>query len=150
MAPTCLRAIGHHRCVICYLHISLIGSLECYAMEYVSLKPFLMKVIPKDTKGLTSFYMTIFLFFFRQERCSFFISNHIKTKTYLYNFDPLKPHFYIRNRGLQGYILFFLCFDWADIFHISAQNIDCRYSLEPPHRGSSYKYPQAHHENMPI
>ena len=30
------------------------------------------------------------------------------TKTYLYNFDPLKPHFYIVNLGLQGYILFFL------------------------------------------
>ena len=24
-----------------------------------------------------------------------------------------------------------------DIFHISAQNIDCRYSLEPPRRGGS-------------
>ena len=23
----------------------------------------------------------------------------------------------------------------SDIFHISAQNIDCGYSLEPPHRG---------------
>ena len=31
------------------------------------------------------------------------------TKTCLYNFDPLKPHFYIKeNWGLQGYILFFL------------------------------------------
>ena len=28
------------------------------------------------------------------------------TKTYLYNVDPLKPHFY--NWGLQGYTLFFL------------------------------------------
>ena len=25
----------------------------------------------------------------------------------------------------------------SDIFHISAQNIDCGYSLEPPHRGGS-------------
>ena len=25
----------------------------------------------------------------------------------------------------------------SDIFHISAQNIDCRYSLEPPRQGSS-------------
>ena len=31
----------------------------------------------------------------------------------------------------------------SDIFHISAQNIDCGYSLEPPHRGSSNKYPQS-------
>ena len=25
-------------------------------------------------------------------------------------------------------------------FHISAQNIDCGYSLEPPHRGGSNEY----------
>ena len=31
----------------------------------------------------------------------------------------------------------------SDIFHISAQNIDCRYSLEPPHRGGSNEYPQS-------
>ena len=30
-----------------------------------------------------------------------------------------------------------------DIFHISAQNIDCGYSLEPPRRGSSNEYPQS-------
>ena len=29
------------------------------------------------------------------------------------------------------------------ILHISAQNIDCRYSLEPPRRGGSNEYPQS-------
>ena len=29
------------------------------------------------------------------------------------------------------------------IFHISAQNIDCRYSLEPPRRGGPNEYPQS-------
>ena len=28
-------------------------------------------------------------------------------------------------------------------FHISAQNIDCGYSLEPPHRGGSNEYPKS-------
>ena len=28
-----------------------------------------------------------------------------------------------------------------DIFHISAQNIDCWYSIEPPRRGGSNEYP---------
>ena len=28
-------------------------------------------------------------------------------------------------------------------FHISAQNIDCGYPLEPPHLGGSYEYPQS-------
>ena len=31
----------------------------------------------------------------------------------------------------------------ADIFLISAQNIDCGYSLEPPRRGGSNEYPQS-------
>ena len=31
----------------------------------------------------------------------------------------------------------------SNIFHISAQNIDCGYSLEPPQRGSSNEYPQS-------
>ena len=43
------------------------------------------------------------------------------TKTYLYNFDPLKPHFYIVKLGFTGVNIIFL---------ISAQNIDCGYSLE--------------------
>ena len=61
-------------------------------------------------------------------------SNQTITKTRLYNVDPLKPHFYIeKNWGLQGYTLFYL-------FHISAQNIDCGYSLEPPRRGGSNEY----------
>ena len=32
---------------------------------------------------------------------------------------------------------------YSDIFHISAQNIDCGYSLEPPRQGGSNKYPQS-------
>ena len=56
------------------------------------------------------------------------------TKTCLYNFDPLKPHFYIVKLGFTGVYIMFL---------ISAQNIDCGYSLEPPRRGGSNEYPQS-------
>ena len=31
----------------------------------------------------------------------------------------------------------------SDIFHISAQNLDCGYSLELPQRGGSNEYPQS-------
>ena len=31
----------------------------------------------------------------------------------------------------------------SDIFHISAQIIDCEYLLEPPRRGGSNEYPQS-------
>ena len=32
---------------------------------------------------------------------------------------------------------------YSDILHISAKNIDCGYSLEPPRRGGSNEYPQS-------
>ena len=47
---------------------------------------------------------------------------------------PIKPHFYIVKLGFAGVYLFFL---------FLLQNIDCRYSLEPPRRGGSSKYPQS-------
>ena len=31
----------------------------------------------------------------------------------------------------------------SDIFHISAQNIDCGFSLDPDRRGGSNEYPQS-------
>ena len=50
----------------------------------------------------------------------------------LYNFDPLKPHFYTVKLGFTGgYTLFFLFF---------LKNIDCGYSLEPPRWGGSNEY----------
>ena len=33
--------------------------------------------------------------------------------------------------------------NYSDIFHTSAENIDCGYLLEPPRRGSSNEYPQS-------
>ena len=55
------------------------------------------------------------------------------TKTHLCNILKISPQkktgsFQIKNSG---------------IFHISAQNIDCGYSLEPPRRGGSNEYPQS-------
>ena len=59
---------------------------------------------------------------------------HHITKTRLYNFDPLKPHFYIVKLGFTGVYIIFL---------ISAQNIDCGFSLELPRWGGSNEYPQS-------
>ena len=58
----------------------------------------------------------------------------IITKTRLYYFDRLKPHFYTVKLGFTGVYI---------IFHISPQNIDCGYSLEPPRGGGSNEYPQS-------
>ena len=54
------------------------------------------------------------------------------TKTYLFNFDPLKPHFYIVKLEFTGVYI---------IVIFLLKNIDCGYSLEPPRRGGSDEYP---------
>ena len=74
-----------------------------------------------------------------REMSSYFLkkkyeNNQNIRKTCLYKFDPLKPHFYIVKLGFTGVYI---------IFHISAQNIDCGYSLEPPRWGGSNEYPQS-------
>ena len=56
------------------------------------------------------------------------------TKTRLYNFDPLKPKFYLVKPGFKGIYIIFL---------ILLKNIACGYSLEPPRRGDSNKYQQS-------
>ena len=51
---------------------------------------------------------------------------NVITKTCLYNFDPLKPHFYIVKLGFTGVYIIFLSM---------LKNIDCGYS--------SNEYPQS-------
>ena len=53
------------------------------------------------------------------------------TKTYVYNFDSLKPHFYIVKLGFAGVYIIFL-------FLLKIR--DCGYSLEPPRWGGSNEY----------
>ena len=53
------------------------------------------------------------------------------TKTRLYSFDPLKPHFYIVKLGFTGVYIIFLIF---------AQNIDCGYSLELPQISENFHF----------
>ena len=56
---------------------------------------------------------------------------------------------FITKTRLFKYIEHFTTKNWkfsdknSDIFHISVQNIDCGYSLEPPRRGGSNEYPQS-------
>ena len=59
------------------------------------------------------------------------MTTHI-TKTCLFKYTE---NFTNKNENFQLKI--------SDIFHVSAQNIDCGYSLEPPHRGGSNEYPQS-------
>ena len=61
-------------------------------------------------------------------------TQEVITKTCLYNVYPLKPHFYIVKLGFTGVYIIFL---------VSALNMDCGYSLEPPRRGGSNEYPQS-------
>ena len=58
----------------------------------------------------------------------FFLIHIIITKTRLYKYIEKTENFQMKN---------------SDIFPISAQNINCGYSLEPPRRGGSNEYPQS-------
>ena len=66
-------------------------------------------------------------------RLPFSICNVI-TKTRLFKYTE---NFTTENWKFQIKLLMFF------FFHISAQNIDCGYSLEPPRRGGSNEYPQS-------
>ena len=58
-------------------------------------------------------------------------SDDFITKTRLFKYTE---NFTIKKEKLQ--------IKTSDILHISAQNIDCGYMLEPPRRGGSNEYPQ--------
>ena len=64
-------------------------------------------------------------------------------------FQACSKRWLLRKRAYSKYIEKSTTKNWkfSDknfvIFHISAQNIHCGYSLEPPRRGGSNKYPQS-------
>ena len=62
--------------------------------------------------------------------CQMDLIKSFPSRKHAYKFDPLKPHFYIANWGLQGYTLFFL-------FPLKKHT---GYALEPPRRGGSNEY----------
>ena len=99
------------------------GAVVCHqAPKYLYTQPRARRVRARCTNGLNSFTILKVIYILSI------------TKTYLYNFDPIKPHFYIVKLGFTGVYIIFL---------ISAQNIDCGYSLEPPCRGGYNEYPQS-------
>ena len=66
---------------------------------------------------------------------SMFLSRNKKNNVY-----PCKPHFYyikVVFKGVKNWKIS------GEIFHISAQNIDSGYSLEPPQWGGSNEYPES-------
>ena len=58
-------------------------------------------------------------------------------------FKPLRKHAYSNILNISPPKTENFQIKNSDIFHISAQNIDCGYSWEPPLRGGSYEYPQS-------
>ena len=65
---------------------------------------------------------------------SYFRISSTITKTCLYNFNPLKPQFYIVKLGFTGVYIIFL---------FLLKNINCGYSLEAPRRAGSNEYPKS-------
>ena len=82
--------------------------------------------------------------------CLSFYNCTILTFTFLLLRHYLIFTLFITKTRLFKYIENFISKNWKKFqikklryFHISAQNIDCGYSLEPPRRGGSSEYPQS-------
>ena len=89
-------------------------SLSSPLLSLLSLFPFPLETTQNDPQGLTC--------------------RVVKPQHNQYSSDPLKSHFYIVKLVFTGVYIIML---------ISAKNIYCGYSLEPPHRGGSNEYPQS-------
>ena len=57
---------------------------------------------------------------------------------YHYENMPIQIYWKVNHRKIENFQT-----KNSNIFHFSAQNIDCGYSLEPPRRGGSNEYPQS-------
>ena len=57
---------------------------------------------------------------------------------YHYENTPIQIYWKFYNQKLANFQI-----KSSNIFHISAQNIDCGDSLEPPRRGGSNEFPQS-------
>ena len=113
-------------------HVSLRSNVECHVVQHSNfiVECHVSRHLNSNVKCRLIQYLNV------ESRVS--LQSNIEcciTKTCLYNFDPLKPHFYIVKLGSTGVYIIFLFF--------SLENIDCRYSLEPPHLGGSTEYPQS-------
>ena len=64
----------------------------------------------------------------KKKKNTYYENTHIQIRVALKIIQPKKENFQIKKNH---------------IFHISAQSIDCGYSLEPPRLGGSYDYPQS-------
>ena len=104
-------ALWHVFCLLWVFLLVLFVSLLCSVIVAIPrrLLYFLFKSCSEDTVKM-----------FRK-----YYSPEAITKTCLYNFDPLKPHFDVVKLGFTGV------------------NIDYGYSLEPPCGGGSNEYPQS-------
>ena len=60
------------------------------------------------------------------------------TCSYHYENTPIQMYWKFYHQKIENFQI-----KNSDIFHISAQNIDCGYSLEPPRRGGSNEYPHS-------
>ena len=71
--------------------------------------------------------LSVWLLVGHKSNRSHLLDYHENTPIQIY-IEPKTESFQIKKNGM---------------FHISAQNIDCRYSLEPPRRDGSNEYPQS-------
>ena len=88
-------------------------------------------------------YFTVILGIFGFAKCIYGKARAIVGRRIEFIFIPLRKHAYSNILKTSSPKNEIFQIKNSDIFHVSAQNIDCGYSLEPPRRGSSNEYSQS-------
>ena len=135
-------------CVCVCVYLSLYKSICCgYSLEYPNEYPQHMPLLRgrqkhtvcnlKTTEFLDCAFIIFGLFL---SPYSLRTQNGRKLRQVNMHYENMPIQIY-RNFHLQKLKIF--RYKNSDIFYMSAQNIDCGYSLELPQRGSSNEYPQS-------
>ena len=115
---TCRTSVAVRFCYTCYYYYYYYYYCICIIVVSSSL---FLSISPE---GCASWLWPYFIYIFM---AFFYIS---KTRLFKYIENLISKNWKFSDKKL-----------W--FFHISAQNIDCGYSLEPPWRGGSNEYPQS-------
>ena len=97
-------------CINLYKFLSQTEPIDYNQLMFTNIE--IIKTEIKNKKGLNKILCSLIIFIkiihTIMKVISALISLVIITKTYLYNFDPLKPHFYIVKLGFTGVYIIFL------------------------------------------
>ena len=105
-------------------------------MGHLNISSCPVKSAPRHLVGFLLFYLVI------KDLLDLYVSPESTARLFAGDCIPLRKQAYSNILKILSPKKWTFSDKNSDIFHISAQNIDCGYSLEPPRRGGSNEYPE--------